>query len=484
MGSPGEDRLRHAPARHDEPPADGGQHARTRSTGGHLRPRRGLRWPVLAALATMAAVALVVAAVGDGDERVHATARPDRLYLTPTGVDGRFHLVHADVDPPVAPVSPGTFRAYGRRAPDGFALEAAVVVSMPSDFALQGAEPQPTTLRVRGQEITVSTDGYGWRILSWIQPNRPSVAVMTSGLSHPELLAVAESLVSADPATDPPALPAGFELVSRGSLPPGPLPVTIQEWEADDGDGFMVSVVDLPGVTVDDVAWYLPGGRAQSVRGTAGVYSERRGAELVWIERPGTVVTVHGTGLSENDVAAIAEGLRPADERVWTDMVTGARHRSAPGPATAGPPVVSPKGLTGETGYFVICPLEGRSPPPSPPASSDHSAALVPEHRDGQEVSCVRLGPALVAADDVSAATARQGRRSGDWEVEFTLSSEGMSRFEALFRTVGSGGEIAILVDGHIVSAPRVASTTTIPKGVVTGLDEQTARGLAERLSR
>jgi preprotein translocase subunit SecD len=66
--------------------------------------------------------------------------------------------------------------------------------------------------------------------------------------------------------------------------------------------------------------------------------------------------------------------------------------------------------------------------------------------------------------------------------VELTLTTDGAARFDALARDVGTGGQIAVVVDGRVVSAPRLAGGPPPNKGVVTGLDEPTARGLADRL--
>jgi len=142
----------------------------------------------------------------------------------------------------------------------------------------------------------------------------------------------------------------------------------------------------------------------------------------------------------------------------------------------------TPKVLTAANGYFVIAPVDGQSIPPCRADPSAPSAAVVAGKVADQEATCYRLGPAQLAADDVSTATARQSRATEGWEVEFTLSTEGAARFSTLLRAVGAGGQVAILVDGRLVSAPRVSSPSASPKGVVTGLDEQTARHLADRL--
>ncbi len=464
---------------------DGWRRVQARLDGDAPLRRSGRRWFILVPVATLALVALVVPTIltaGGGERSVHVAGGAGRLYLAPTGVQGRFHLTGADTDPQVLVQPATTFRAFGRRAPDGLALEASVVITVPADFALTGADAEGPPLPVLGRDDTVSTDHYGLKILSWAQAGGQTVGVMTYGLAEGDLTALAKSLVAGDAATEAPVLPPGIAPVHSGRLPAGALPVTIQSWEADDGDGFMVTVADVPDVTADDVAWYLPGGRAAKVRGRVGVYSERQDRDLMWIERPGVVVTVHAIGLSGKDVQAVANGLQPVSEQAWQDLTASAPR---PGAAAAGPVVVvpaSPKLLTADNSYFPIRPIEGRLTPPCDAGPIDPAAQVLAETRDGRVVGCVRLGPAMVAADDVATATARQGRTALEWEVEFTLSKEGAARFGGWTRAVGTGGEIAILVDGRVVSTPRLASPSVSVTGAVTGLDEQTARRLAARL--
>ncbi len=496
MSTSVEERLRRALARHAEttttqPDAWGRISTRLDGSGRQLGPG-WLRWATLAPVASVAVIALLVVAFlagRDSDSTIRVTGGAGRLYLVPSGVEGPWRLISADTDPQGGASSsqpPGVFRAFGRRAADGLALAASAVIVVPSDFALASAatEPKPAPWLVMGHDINVATDDRGLQILSWTQPDGRTVGVMAYGLSDAELATLAASLLAGDAARDAPSLPSGFRPVRSGRLP-GTLPVTVQSWENDDGDTFMVTVADVPGVTLDDVAWNLPGGRAIKVRDTTGVYSELQEATVMWVERPGTVVSVHGIGVPEPDLLAIAEGLGPVGEAAWREL-TG-RVPSRPGESGSQESVGSPKRLTADNGFFVIRPVQGRSQPPCGPAPSDPAtAAVVPEIRGGQEVACVRLGPPQLAADDVSTGAARAAAPGGPWEVEFTLSREGAARFDALFRTVGPGGEIAVLVDGRIVSIPRVASPSPAApaprKGAVTGLDEQTARRLAERL--
>lgn len=489
MTSPVEERLRRALTQHagtttTTPDAWPGIRARMDWRRGTHRPGF-LRWAILAPAATVVVVAVVLLASlvgGDGDGSIRVAGTAGRLYLAPTGVDGRFRLTAADTDPQSSPQPPGLFRAFGRRARDGIALDASAVVTLPSDFALIGADPAPFPQRVLGRDVAVSSDHYGRTILNWAQKDGQTVGVMTFGLSDSELVVLAESLILGDAASDAPALPPGFMPVHSGALPGGVLSVSVQSWEADDGAGFTVSVADLPGVTIDDLAWYLPGGRATQVRGVTGIYWDRGDAELMWIERPGVVVSVHGTGLPEKDLFAIAQGLRPVDEPAWRQLRAGVQQPAGSPPSRILEPLGVAKVLTPANSFFVIAPVDGQSLPPCRPDPSAPSVLVVAQAVGGQEVACLRLGPAHLAADDVSTATARPDRASGSWQVEFTLTSDGAARFNALFHAVGTGGQVAILVDGGLVSAPRVASPSAPAKGLVTGLDEQTARHLADRL--
>ena len=56
-------------------------------------------------------------------------------------------------------------------------------------------------------------------------------------------------------------------------------------------------------------------------------------------------------------------------------------------------------------------------------------------------------------------------------EVQFELTAAGIKRWNALARTVGVGGQLTIVVDGAIKSAPRMEVTDFQGRGVVTGLD-------------
>jgi hypothetical protein len=449
------------------------------------------RWAVWAPVAAMALVVVTVLAGLAGPERdgsVQVSGGGTRMYLAPTSVEGRFRLVAAGGDPQ-GPLPGGIFRAYGRRAPDGIALEAAVVVNVPADFALVGAIPEPTPLRALGREVSVAGDDFGRRILSWTQADGRSVAAMTYGLSQGELVALAESLLAGDATKDAPSLPVGFVPVLDGILPEGPPVLSHSTWQSQDGAQFFVNVSEYPGVTLDHLAWWLPGGRAAELRGTTGIFAERREGDLIWIERPGTVVSMHSTRMSPSELLTIAEGLRVLDGAEWRQLVARVPASGGGGLQPSGPDLRDPRRpgpsrlLTAENSYFLLRPVQGRSAPPCPAGPSGPMAPVVAEKVDGNEVACLQVGPPGLDADDVATASARLDRSGGRWEVEFALTTEGASRLSALRRDADPDGQVAILVDGQVVSVPKLADGPTT-RGIVPGLDEASARRLADRLRR
>ena len=493
MSSSVEERLRNALSQQAEVTTtspDGLNRIRARIDG-----KPGVRWPsfgrwaVWAPAAVMALVVVMVVAGLAGPDRdgsVQVTGGGKRMYLAPTNAEDRFRLVAAGGDP--GPLPGGIFRAYGRRAPDGVALEASVVVNVPADVARVGAIPEPTPLRAVGRDVSVAGDDFGRRILSWTQADGRSVAAMTYGLSQGELVALAESLLTGDATKDAPRLPAGFVPVGDGTLPEGPPVMSHSTWQARDGAQLFVNVTEYPGVTLDHLAWWLPGGRATEVRGTTGIFAERREGDLAWIEQPGTVVTLHGTGMPPSELLTIAEELRVLDEAEWRELVARVR-ASGGGPQPSGPDLRDPQQpgpsrlLTAENSYFLLRPVHGRSAPPCPAGPSGPMAPVVAEKVDGEEVACLHVGPPGLDVNDVATANARQEGAGGRWEVEFTLTTEGSSRLSALRRDRAPDGHVAILVDGQVVSVPKLADGPTT-RGMVSGLDETTARRLAERLRR
>jgi len=152
-----EERLRRALAQQAETTTtspDGWRRIRTAvDGGGRMRRRLSLPLGVLAPVTALVVLAVVLATLGDrGDDRtLHVSGDSGRLYLTPTGVEPRFHLDRATDGSSLSLVPPWTFRAFGRRTAGGPAVEASVVIVTPSDRALGGTTPEPVPLRVLGR---------------------------------------------------------------------------------------------------------------------------------------------------------------------------------------------------------------------------------------------------------------------------------------------------------------------------------------------
>lgn len=96
------------------------------------------------------------------------------------------------------------------------------------------------------------------------------------------------------------------------------------------------------------------------------------------------------------------------------------------------------------------------------------------------------LGPVRVSGRDVSSARAFVITTPGNqpsWEVEFALDGKGRSALaEATSEMVGR--QLAIVVDGVVLSAPVVQARITQGRGMIAGgLDEHEAKALAAELS-
>ncbi|MDQ2827073.1 MAG: hypothetical protein M3Y04_08965, partial [Actinomycetota bacterium] len=102
----------------------------------------------------------------------------------------------------------------------------------------------------------------------------------------------------------------------------------------------------------------------------------------------------------------------------------------------------------------------------------------------GQVVHCFEVGGAQVDADDVESAAVVIQPATNTQAVTFRFSSKGTERLNAMARTIGVGGQAAIVVDGVVVSAPRLDTTDFPGTGVVAGLNNDDAAALVKRLNR
>lgn len=99
------------------------------------------------------------------------------------------------------------------------------------------------------------------------------------------------------------------------------------------------------------------------------------------------------------------------------------------------------------------------------------------------ETGAYRLGPAAVRTPDIVEATARLSDY-GAWVVGITLSDDGAAQFEAVTRELadntGAQAQLAIVVDGVVISAPVVQ--TPVP-GAEVDISADFTQAAAERLA-
>jgi preprotein translocase subunit SecD len=95
------------------------------------------------------------------------------------------------------------------------------------------------------------------------------------------------------------------------------------------------------------------------------------------------------------------------------------------------------------------------------------------------------LGPVVLDGSDVLRAVAvkEEGGFQPYWVIDFRLTAEGAQRFADATREA-VGKQIAIIVDGQVVSAPTVQDPIPNGQGVITcSCDEERARALAAQLN-
>ena len=433
------------------------------------RPRRSrLVRPAVLLPGVAVALVVLVGAVGllreDGATRLRVAGRPSGWYLVPTGVE-RFRLTSAITDPSDSGAPPweGTVRAFGRRSADGLTLSASLVLTVPARPSLEPTEREPVMLNVFGEDMTVLRDAYGRRSVTWRGRDGQMVGLTGFGLSTEELAAAIEPFRQGPTPPLPPGLPMGFEVIYEGGRRTGPVPYTEQRWRADDSAEFSIRNVGDVGVQparLEHLVTDYPGARAVSVRNTTALFVDHAGGFLTWVEPPGSVIILKGRGLGQQQLQEIANGLHMVDEKAWREVSSR--------PAEP---------------FFSIRPVLRFTAAPCGPPTGQSTTVLAEVH-DGVEVGCYEVGAPSVTAADVKSASAKVDRGPEQWVVEFTLSDPAEDRLNVLARSVGVGGQIAVVVDGRVQGAPRIASLSLPGRGLVPGLDEIGARRLADRLRR
>jgi preprotein translocase subunit SecD len=102
------------------------------------------------------------------------------------------------------------------------------------------------------------------------------------------------------------------------------------------------------------------------------------------------------------------------------------------------------------------------------------------------------LGPVEVDGSDISDAsngqrTTQTGATTGEWAVNIVFNNDGSDKFAdvttRLFGLTGVQNQFAIVLDGHVISAPRTNAAITDGKPQITGsFDQDTSKALADQL--
>jgi hypothetical protein len=122
---------------------------------------------------------------------------------------------------------------------------------------------------------------------------------------------------------------------------------------------------------------------------------------------------------------------------------------------------------------FSLRPVEGTSSPPCRgPLVADTNAR-----------GCYKLAGAILGPTDVESAEAIYDKNQQQWTVSVTVADAAETRFvNAMQQNVGR--DVAIVIDGQVVAAPRVnAGINGKHLGISGNFDEQTAERIASGLT-
>ncbi|MEW1914354.1 hypothetical protein AB0442_39165 [Kitasatospora sp. NPDC085895] len=128
----------------------------------------------------------------------------------------------------------------------------------------------------------------------------------------------------------------------------------------------------------------------------------------------------------------------------------------------------------------------------TPPAGPEPAGAMVACGREpaaaGGGASAFVLGAAVVDGAQIAKARAFDGPLSDGWQVELTLTASGAKAFGELTTAAAAGTEptnqVAVVLDGTVISHPLVSSAITTGTAQITGgFDRAQATVLAAQLS-
>ncbi|WP_461007447.1 SecDF P1 head subdomain-containing protein [Streptomyces capparidis] len=186
-----------------------------------------------------------------------------------------------------------------------------------------------------------------------------------------------------------------------------------------------------------------------------------------------TVVFEPAAAAGERELAAVAERIR---NRALAAGREGVDVRVADGAVTVSAVGVGRDRLTwlGRSGDLAFRPVlasrmgTGTAAPGTPQElrALDCAAPPGPAAKNDKALACAEDGtgywlePAALGEEDVTAAKSRYDQNGGGWLVDMELTDRGGARFAELSGDLAArqppGNQMAIVLDGHVLSAPAV----------------------------
>lgn len=127
-------------------------------------------------------------------------------------------------------------------------------------------------------------------------------------------------------------------------------------------------------------------------------------------------------------------------------------------------------------------PVLAANPPPCPDEAAEEDRLMRPISADGKVAECLELGPPIVDANDVRAATVAD-TPAGDPALSVVLGTVGSTNLDG-FAQRNQGKRLAIVSEGDVVSAPVVRFTSFAGRVQVTGLSKEKTEDLFRRLNK
>jgi preprotein translocase subunit SecD len=191
------------------------------------------------------------------------------------------------------------------------------------------------------------------------------------------------------------------------------------------------------------------------------------------ITRQGESIIVSLPGVENRERALQVVGqtaqllFRPVIQQLPAEPIATSSTSSTSTTSTTVDPAATAGATTTTTSTTTLAP-EAR-PTTAPEDDDETKEVILPEKdKDGRVISRYLLGPAEVKGQALSGASANVSQ-TGQWEVQFELTGEGTSQWNAMATKVGAGNRIAIDLDGVVRSAPSLEVTEFQGRGVITG---------------